>query len=291
MSLIQALFLGFLQGITEFLPISSSGHLTILQNIWNMDGATGILLDTCLHIGTLIVVCFAFQSDIKRILLEFFRIFYDLYYNVHTIIYNRKQSEVKRYRKLISNNYRKLIFLILVSTIPTYIQGYFLRDSVILAQNNLLAPGIGFFITAVLLFIVDFFPAGKKIPNSTSYSIALIIGLFQGISVFPGVSRLGMTLTACLLCGFNRKFALKYSFLISIPAITGATLLELRQLPSHSISLSLAGNYLAAAVAAAITGFFCIRPMLRFLRNKKFRFFSIYCFFAGILAVACNFLL
>ncbi|MGN0398901.1 MAG: undecaprenyl-diphosphate phosphatase [Blautia sp.] len=291
MSLIQVLFFSLLQGITEFLPVSSSGHLAIVQNIWNIDGDTGLLLDTILHMGTLIAVFLAFWTDIRRLFLEFFRILYDLYYNVKTVIYNRKQSEVKRYRKLISNNYRKMILLIFLSTIPTGILGYLLRDSVVLADDSLLAPGIGFLVTAVLLFIVDFFPAGNRIPNNTRYSTALIIGLFQGISVFPGISRLGMTLTACLLCGFNRKFAMKYSFLISIPAVMGAMILELGQLPENTLSLSFAGNYAAAAIVATVTGVFCIRFMLRLIRRIKFRYFSIYCFFAGIVAVACNFLL
>ena len=105
-----------------------------------------------------------------------------------------------------------------------------LEESVRVASANLLAPGIGLLITGVLLFIADFFPTGNKVPKEVTYLVAVIIGVFQGFAVLPGISRAGVTIVACLLCGLNRKFAIRYSFLLSIPAVIGALVLEIVKL-------------------------------------------------------------
>ena len=214
-----------------------------------------------------------------------FFIFFKIYFK------NRHEQEAIRYKKLISNNYRKLFLLLLVSTLPTAVEGILLEDLVLQAESNLLAPAIGLFITGIFLLVIDFFPAGKKIPKDVGYGTAFFIGIFQGIAVFPGISRLGITLAVCLMCGFNRKFAIKYAFLTAIPAVLGAAFWELIQVPGSGISAGTFGIYLAAAVVAGITGYFCIRLMLRLIRKKKFSFFAGYCFLLGTAAAVCNFVL
>ena len=170
-------------------------------------------------------------------------------------------------------------------------EGILLEDLVLQAESNLLAPAIGLFITGIFLLVIDFFPAGKKIPKDVGYGTAFFIGIFQGIAVFPGISRLGITLAVCLMCGFNRKFAIKYAFLTAIPAVLGAAFWELIQVPGSGISAGTFGIYLAAAVVAGITGYFCIRLMLRLIRKKKFSFLAGYCFLLGTAAAICNFVL
>lgn len=291
MSILQALLLGLIQGITEFLPVSSSGHLAIMQNLLNINTETGVLFDVILHVGTLTAVFLAFWKDIKKLVLDGCGMLYDIVQNGRTWMHNKKEQDAKRYKKVISSNYRKFILLILVSTIPTGIVGLLLRNVVETASDNLLAPGVGLFITGILLLIVDFFPAGNKIPKDTGYQLALVIGFFQGIAVMPGISRSGMTIAACLLCGLNRKFAVKYSFIMSIPAILGAAVLELKDIPGSGITLSMVGTYLVAAILAGGAGYLCIKAMLKLVQHKRFRYFSIYCFILGITSVVCYYAL
>lgn len=290
MSLIEALLLGLVQGLTEFLPVSSSGHLAILKNLLQIK-ETGIIFSVLLHTGTLAVLLAAFRQDVKKLLLEGCKTIYDFAGTFKIYFKNRHEQEAIRYKKLISNNYRKLFLLLLVSTLPTAVEGILLEDLVLQAESNLLAPAIGLFITGIFLLVIDFFPAGKKIPKDVGYGTAFFIGIFQGIAVFPGISRLGITLAVCLMCGFNRKFAIKYAFLTAIPAVLGAAFWELIQVPGSGISAGTFGIYLAAAVVAGITGYFCIRLMLRLIRKKKFSFFAGYCFLLGTAAAVCNFVL
>lgn len=289
MLLLQALILGIVQGITEFLPISSSGHLAILQNIFQLNTNYSVFFNAMVHLGTLMAVLAAFQKDIKKILLEACRCVYDILENIKIALYNRKEQEAKRYRMLISNNYRKLFLLLFVSTIPTAIEGLLFQDLVAAAGSNLLAPAMGLMLTAVVLVVADFIPAGGKIPKDVSLKAALGIGICQGITVFPGISRCGITIAVCLMYGFNRKFSVKYSFLLAVPSILGAAVLELTQLPGSGISAAEAGVSLLAAAAAGIVGYLCIKKMLSIIQKKQFRFFAVYCFIIGAAAAAYSF--
>lgn len=290
MSLIQALLLGFIQGITEFLPISSSGHLAIIENLFHIETDTGLFFNTILHLGTLVVILVVFYQDMKKLFLEGCKIVCDFYENVCIYFYNKHQQEAKRYKKVISNNYRKLFLLLLVSTISTAFVGFFLQNFAEQAEKNLLASAMGFFITGVLLLVVDFFPAGKKVPKDVTYFMAFLLGICQGIAVFPGISRAGITIAVCLLCGFSKKFAVKYSFLMAIPTIMGAVLLELFQFTYISKNMEVLFLAVISAMIAGIIGYFCIKGMLELIKRKRFRIFSMYCFLLGIVAIIYNFI-
>lgn len=289
MSLLQSIFMGIVQGLTEFLPVSSSGHLAIFKNLFGMEVDGGIFFDVLLHVGTLVAVIFAFRQDIKRLILEGCRIIYDVICNIKTFINNKKNNENEAYKRVIYNNYRKFVMLIVVATIPTAALGFCSRHLVEAAGGTLLAPGIGLLITGILLLVVDYTNSGKKIPKDATYANAMWIGICQGIAVFPGISRSGMTIAASLLSGFNRKFAVKYSFIMSIPAIIGAAILELTQLGGSDITLKLAFNYFLGAAAAGVVGYFCIKVMINLVQKKKFRYFAFYCFLIGVVAIAGNF--
>lgn len=292
MSFFEAIILGIVQGVTEFLPVSSSGHLAIISQLFGIQTDTGILFEVLLHIGTLAAILIVFRGDIHRMFWECLRIGSDIYYNLKIYFYNKiHETEEGQYRKILHNNYRKLVAMILVSTIPTAIIGYLMRGIVELAAASLLACGLGLLITAVLLLVVDYWNYGDKIPKDITAKEALAVGICQGIGTFPGISRSGITITAGLLCGFRRNFAVKYSFLMSVPAILGAMLLELKEFSSADMSWQLGGIYAAGMLAAAISGYFCIRGMLIMIQKKKFKLFSIYCAVVGIASIVCYFAL
>ena len=291
MSVLNAILMGLLQGLTEFRPVSSSGHLVIFKLVFGVNTDTGILFDVMLHIGTLGAVFVAFWKDIRQLAIETVRIIYDVIQNIKIFINNRKTGDDDPYRKIVHNNYRKFVMLILVSTIPTGILGFVAQGLVEKAGSSLLFPGIGLLITGILLLVVDFINSGNKIPKDVTYANAMWIGICQGISTFPGISRSGMTICACLLAGLNRKFAVKYSFLMSVPAILGAAVLELKNFGSETMSLGLGFTYLLGMIVAGVVGYFCVKTMLVLVRKKQFRYFAYYCFLIGIIALISNFVM
>ncbi len=291
MSLIQAIFLGIVQGITEFLPVSSSGHLAIFQNIFGMDTDGGMLFDIMLHVGTLAAVFVVYWKDILKMIRETIRMCRDMINNVRIFYRNQRFDEALRYRRVVHNNYRKFVVLVLVSTIPTGIIGYAGRTLVSFAATTLIVPGVCLILTGLLLLVADFCKDGKKIPKDISYTSGFFIGIAQGLATLPGLSRSGTTITACLMGGFDRRFAVKYSFIMSIPAILGAAVLEIKDVIAEPVSAGLVVNGIVGAVVAGLVGYICIKTMLVVVRRKNFKGFSIYCFIIGIIAIAAHFLI
>ena len=290
MSYFEAILMGIVQGITEFLPVSSSGHLAVLGRLFHIESDTGMLFPVLLHLGTLAAVCVSFASDLKRMAIELIRMANDIIYNGATYFHNRFHEEAARdYRKLLHNNYRRLVVMLMVSMIPTAVLGYLMQGIAEQASSSLLAVGLGFLVTGVLLLVVSNWKTGKKIPRDMKASQAAAIGICQGLGTFPGVSRLGITMTAGLLCGLNRSFALRYSFLLSIPAVMGALILELQEFRAPDMTWGLGGCYAAGTVAAAVVGFFSIRWMLKITKSRRFSLFAGYCFVLGIAVIVCHF--
>jgi undecaprenyl-diphosphatase len=144
-----------------------------------------------------------------------------------------------------------------------------------------------------MLYVVDDLPAGKKTPKETTYKNAVVLGIAQGIATLPGISRSGTTLTVGVLSGLDRKFAIKYSFIMSIPAILGACVLDLKDLfePGNAIGNTQLAYYIVGAVVAGVVGYVCIRTLLVLFKNRKMKYFSYYCFVMGIIAIIANFVL
>lgn len=284
MSLLQSVLMGLIQGLTEFLPVSSSGHLALFKILFHVDTDTGLLFDVLLHIGTLLAVFVVYYKDVFRLIREFIMIVIDCVFNLGMLI-GGGRGRKGGYRKIIRNGYRKFVLLIIVSTIPTGVIGYVGGDLVEAASAILLVPGICLVVTACLLFISDRVRDGKKRPLQATYADSFIIGICQGIATLPGISRSGTTITACLLCGFERKFAVKYSFILSIPAILGALVLQLKDLGTVKIAAADMGHYVVGMLVAAVVGYVCIKTMLIVVKNKKFKYFAIYCLAVGVLAI------
>lgn len=285
MSLLQAILMGLIQGLTEFLPVSSSGHLALFKTLFAVETETGILFDVLLHVGTLLAIFAVYYKDIGRLILEGCCIVRDAFVNVVLFFKNKFGKGHEPYRRVVSNGYRKFVMLILVSTIPTGIIGLVGKDVVEMASEILIVPGICLIITAILLIVADRVKDGDKLPKSVTYTNAFGIGIAQGIATLPGLSRSGTTITACLLSGFNRKFAVKYSFIMSIPAILGALVLELGGIAGTAVAGKEIGFYIVGMLVSAVVGYICIKTMLVIVRKKKFLGFAIYCLIVGMVSI------
>ena len=280
MGILEAILLGIIQGIAEFLPISSSGHLAIFQKLFGMD-QVGISFDVFLHIGTLIAVFIVFWKDILRLFVDGVGIVADSCVNVYRFFRSKNKKEPVEYIRVIRTAYRKFALLVIVSTIPTGIIGYLGKELVSNASDTLIIPGICLLVTAVLLFISDQMPDGQKTPKNTSYFNAVFMGICQGT---------GTTIVAGLLCGLRRDFVVKYSFIMSIPAILGAAVLEIPDMGKDMATTGVA-SYVVGMIVAAVVGYICIKTMLVVVRNKKFKYFSYYCAVVGLVAIIASFVI
>lgn len=290
MIVLYVILLAIVQGITEFLPVSSFGHLCFLQNILGMDHGPGVLLEVMLHLGTLAAVFMTFQKDIRRLLVESIEMFMDLIGNASLYIHNRRTGDHLRYTKIICNVYRKFAVLLMLSMVPTMFIGYTARRLVAMSVSSKLIPGVGILITGILLLVIDLSQVGgTKAAKDASFSNAMWIGICQGLSVFPGFSRSGMTISAGLMSGFSRSFAVKYSYILSVPAIIGAMIMELGQFGSADMTVGLGFSYVFGMIIAAVVGSLTIRACLKLVHHGKFRYFAYYCFIAGILVLVSNY--
>lgn len=289
MTIFQSILMGIIQGVTEFLPVSSSGHLAIFKNLFHLELNTGMLFDVLLHVGTLIAVFVAFRKDVIKLIIDGFGILIDIFSNIPIFIKNIGNSEKEPYYELASTASRKMVLLIIVATIPTAILGLAGKKFVEYAEMGLLIPGICLLITSILLFFIDRVPTKSKKIKQITYLNGFEVGIVQGIATLPGISRSGSTMAMCIYLGFDRKFAVKFSFLMSIPAILGAMLLELKDVSLKGISGGEWLIYIVGMLFAAVVGYIAIKTVLVIVRKRKFVIFSIYCFAVGILAIIGNF--
>lgn len=290
MSLIEAIILGIVQGIAEFLPISSSGHLAIFKKIFGLSDV-GLTFDILLHAGTLAAVFVIYWTDIWKMIKEGIGIIADVCRNIGKFCTGKVKKGEEKYINVLATSYRRFVMFVIVSTIPTGILGLLFKKLFNLDNPSIIIPGIGLLITGLLLWIVDDLPEGNKNPKKMTYKDAVIIGVAQGIATLPGISRSGTTLTVGVLRKLDRKFAIKYSFIMSIPAILGACVLDIKDLfaPENAISKTEFVYYFTGAVVAAVVGFICIKTLIVLYKNRKMKFFSYYCFGVGLIAIIANF--
>ena len=272
MTIGNAIILGLVQGIAEFLPISSSGHLAILQNLFGMsDIESGhMFFDVLLHFGTLIAICFVYWTDIEA-----------MFRDVVALIKGRKPT-VRQGKKPFSA--ARLFLLICASTLPLVLI-LPVNDYIDLLSGKTFFVGIALVLTGFILYVADRMEVGKKNENNMRFKDALIIGLCQCVATLPGISRSGTTITAGLATGQGRDFAVKFSLLMSIPAVLGATLLELVKAFKAGIEAALIPAYLFGMIAAMVSGVISIM-VIRYIVNKgKFGGFSYYCWLVGALTI------
>ncbi len=251
MTWLEAFILGLIQGLTEFLPISSTGHLYLGRHLFGLDEA-GLFLDTMLHIGTLVAVFVFYKQEFIHIL---------------------------------RNPFSKLTGLLIIGTIPAVLVGFLLRDFFEEISVTGVTIGWEFLITGAFLWFAESIRKGHKKMDDISFTDAFVIGCFQAGAIFPAISRSGLTIVAGLLRKLDRETSAYFSFLLSTPAIAGAIVLQsvdLFQGTSESISIS---SLIVGTIASALFGYLAVKWMIQYLKQHSLRIFAIYVWILGILII------
>jgi len=269
-TLLSSILLGIIQGVTEFLPISSSGHLAIAENLLQMtDIHVPEFFDVLLHLGTLVAVFIAYWPEIREMIVEFFC-------GISDLAHHTTPTPVPPARRL--------ILLIIVGTLPLFAV-LPIKDKVEGLADNMYFVAAALLVTGCLLFASDRVRRGRKTEKSASLLDALLVGVGQAIATCPGISRSGTTITAGCFVGFERRFAVRYSFLMSIPAILGANILSLKDAVEAGILWAEVPVYLVGVAVSAVVGYACIRLLKMIAEKGKFGFFAYYCWAAGALTL------
>ena len=280
MNYLFSIAMGFLQGVAEFLPISSSGHLTLFQYFFSPEQnpeELDMLFTILLHFGTLISVCVYYWRDIIDMIREFFLGIFDLF--------SRRGSHQGRPPEA-----RRLVLMIIVGTLPLF-SVLLVKDAVDAAFSNVTFVSVALIATGFLLFFSDRMAKGRKNARTATIVDALLVGCAQAVGTLPGISRAGSTISAGMLCGFDRTFAVRFSFLLSLPAVLGANILEIADaVKAGGVDMSRLPMYIVGMVVAGVVGYFAIR-LVNLLANKgKFGAFAYYCWAVGIIALVASFL-
>lgn len=273
---LQAAVLGLVQGLAEFLPISSSGHLAIASRIMgmNVEGERFLTFNILLHIATLIAVFAVYYKDVLCLVKAFFGMLGDLF-----------KGRGFCFEK---DEYRRLVVMLIIATLPAVASALIFDD--IISNPPIWLIGIFLFITAVLLIISDRFNEGEKDFSNLSFPRALGIGVFQAVAVLPGISRSGSTIVGGLFLGLKRENSVRFSFLLSIPAILGALVMDIKDVFSMGEQVASLGVIVIGMAVAAVSGYISIKLLLNVVKKCRLTYFAIYCFAAGIFAIALNFI-
>lgn len=269
MDIIHSFILGVVQGLTEFLPVSSSAHLVLLPKIINLKNEflNSLTFDVLLHSGTLLAVLIYYREKIVKLLVGFFK-----------GIFNKQER---------NNTEFKLSIFLILATVPALFAGAFLNDY---AESNFRNPvliALVLIVFAFFLLYADRKNTGKEINNLTLKD-ALIIGCFQAIAIIPGVSRSGITITAALLLGFKRQDAAEFSFLLSIPVIFGAFVFEISDVIKHGVYESIS-VLLTGFISSFISGFVAILFLINFVKKNSYLPFVVYRVLLGVLIIGLFF--
>lgn len=271
MSYIEAIILGLVQGLGEFLPISSSGHLALLQNLFGIEGEQILFFAVMLHLGTLVSVFICYWKDICELVVELFVTIKDLCTGKGLQLQERPV--------------RKLGVMIIVATIPTAVIGILFNDMFESFYGSFVAIGIGFLFTGIIMFLAERMGYAKKEIGEMGFGTAVLVGVMQGIAICPGVSRSGSTLVGGLATGLKREFAVRFAFLISIPSILGSVVLEVPDALEQGIDAALLGPIVAGMIVAALSGYAAIKGMIKLVSKGKLSYFSYYVWALGAFTV------
>lgn len=265
-----AIILGLVQGVAEFLPISSSGHLAILQNFLHLGSADEhLLFDVLLHLGTLAAVILAFWRDVSGLVREGLCMVY-----LKKLRRGQKPDRLKR----------RTIWFIILGTLPLFAV-IFIKDAVESLYSNTFFIGFALLLTGGLLFAADRMGHGNKNEKNATLGDILLVGLAQALAVTPGLSRSGTTISVGMLRGFDRSFAVRFSFLLSIPAVLGANILTLVDAVQAGINASLLPMYLAGVAAAFVSGYMALYLLRMMVQRGRFGGFAYYCWGAGLVTL------
>ena len=263
----EALILGIIQGLTEFLPISSSGHLVIFQNLLGLKEPQ-LLFDVVVHLGTLFAIMFVYRKDLLDIVKELFGVGKDI-------------REHEAFKTIWANRpYLRLVVFIIIATLPAVIVGLLFQDAVEHLFGSLPSTGVMLLITGTFLFLTQKAKNQEKEMKDLTVRICLMIGIAQACALLPGISRSGITISTALFCGLNRDLAARFSFLLSIPAILGAAFLEFLKIYGNMGS----NNGMAlffGGLSAFVIGYVALIILLRMVHQGRLFYFSYYCWPLG----------
>ena len=274
MNIFNAIVLGLVQGVAEFLPISSSGHLALFENILGAESMavmdSSALFNILLHLATLVAVVIAYWSDVRDMAEECVDIVRD----------------VRHGRRLSAGNIpvRRLILMIIAATLPLFVIAPFHSQ---VEKLNAVPWFIGaaLMVTGLLLFIADRMPHGDKTERNMTVMDAVVVGVAQAVATIPGLSRSGTTITAGMSRGFERKFAVRFSFLISLLSVLGAVALTLLDVIDEGIDPALLPACLVGMVVAGVTGYLSIKLLQKIVSRGRFGGFAYYCWVVGVLSI------
>ena len=279
MNYITSVLMGILQGVAEFLPISSSGHLALFQHFFGAENyeETQMFFTVLLHLGTLLSVFVYYWRDVLDLIREFFLGIKDIF--THTQEGRPAPPPARR-----------LVLLIIVATLPLFLI-LPVKDAIEAAMNNATFVSVALLATGFILFYSDRMAKGRKTAKNATLLDAVLVGLAQALGTLPGISRSGTTISAGLLRGFDRTFAVRFSFLMSMPAVLGANILTLKDvIETGAIQLELLPVYLVGMVTAAVVGWLAIRLVNLLASKGKFGAFAWYCWIVGAASLAAGFL-
>ncbi len=264
MNILFSLLAGIIQGLTEFLPISSSGHLVLLHDFLNFDFVDNLAFDVVLHLGTFFALVIFFWNDILKYLKAFFQSFFS---------WNLKQDVNQR-----------LAWYILIATLPAVIAGYFWENIIEVVFRQISLVAIMLIVFGVILYLADKFSRKVQTIEQLKFGSSFLIGVAQAIALIPGVSRSGITIIAGLSQKLNRESAARFSFILSIPIVFGAAGKEvLNLLAEKLLGLADLPVLIIGLLSSAVTGYLCIRYFLKFLQNHSLEFFAYYRIILGII--------
>lgn len=281
MNYLISILMGLIQGVAEFLPISSSGHLTLFQAFFGMENMeeTHMFFTVLLHFGTLISVCIVYWRDIIDMIREFFL-------GIRALAV-RDESVGKPPAA------RRMVMLIVVATLPLFVMVFF-KNALEQVFSNPILVSCMLLLTGFILFFSDRLARGHKTAKNATVTDALLVGCAQAVAIIPGISRSGATISAGMLRGFDRNFAVRFSFLMSLPAVVGATLLELKDAataPDFAEQVvPLLPVYLVGVVVSAVVGYFAIRLVKSLADKGKFGSFAYYCWAVGAVSLIAGIL-
>lgn len=257
------------QGLTEFLPISSSAHLVLIPELLGVK--SNLAFDTLLHLGTLIAVLYYFWNDVVNMIQAFISSLFDL-------------PSGKFREKLREDPYKRLSWLIIVGTIPAGLMGVLFKDFFEGLFSSVTSVAVFMLITGFILWGVERMPRGNRDVKDISFKNSLLVGVAQGCAIAPGISRSGATIATSLFLGFDREMAARFSFLLSIPAILGAALIQVKDLTT-GFDLS-TGVFLAGLLSSVIFGYLAIRFLMGYIKKHKLTIFAYYCWIVGIIVLS-----
>ena len=281
MTYLMSILMGLIQGVAEFLPISSSGHLALFQAFFGMENVEEqhMFFTVLLHFGTLISVCIVYWRDIVEMIREFFL-------GIAALVSKRPDRGAPPPA-------RRLVMLIILGTLPLFVM-VFLKGAIEALFVSSIPVSCMLLLTGFILFFSDRLARGRKTAKNATVTDALLVGCAQAVAIIPGISRSGATISAGMMRGFDRNFAVRFSFLLSLPAIVGANILELKDAVTaadfSTAVVPLLPVYLVGVLAAAVVGYFAIRLVKSLADKGKFGKFAYYCWGVGAVSLIAGIL-